>query len=158
MPGGFKGSHTGTWPSGPTAAAFDGQSVLVAWTEASFVDILRIGSRDIYLKRILDGWAPVDEPALRLATGPTEETGPVLASDGAGRTLLAYIRKMSDTELILGFDDHTDEIPARLKKGWNQLLVGVDNKFGAWCASAQIVDRNRQPIPDLTWQVESPFE
>jgi hypothetical protein len=133
-PGGFKGSHDGTWPSGQTAAAFNGRSLLAAWTTGNFIDILRLGNRDIYLKRVVDGWHGIDEPPLKVVAGPTDEVSPVLASDGAGGAILAwerqdprggvavefapiaeeadgappavaYIQKMSDTKLIVGFDE-----------------------------------------------------
>ncbi len=92
-PGGFKGTQDGTWPSGRTAVAFNGRSVLVAWTTANFMDILRLRNRDICLKRVLDGWHAVDETSLRIVAGPTEEANPVLASDGAGGAILAWERQ-----------------------------------------------------------------
>jgi hypothetical protein len=87
------GTQDGTWPSGRTAAVFNSQSVLVAWTTANFMDILRLRNRDIYLKRVLDGWHAVDEPSLKIVAGPTEEANPVLASDGAGGAILAWERQ-----------------------------------------------------------------
>jgi hypothetical protein len=93
IPGGFKGTEDGTWPSGRTAAAFNGRSVLVAWTTANFMDILRLRNRDISLKRVLDGWHAVDEPPLKIVAGATEEANPVLASDGAGGAILAWERQ-----------------------------------------------------------------
>ncbi|MBA4387788.1 MAG: hypothetical protein C0404_07395 [Verrucomicrobia bacterium] len=134
MPGGFKGSHDGTWPSGQTAAAFNGRSLLVAWTTGNFIDILRLGNRDIYIKRVGDLWGSIDEVPMKILGGPTDEINPVLASDGAGGAVLswerqnpaggvlveyafisedqdtqppklAYIQKMSDTKMIIGFDE-----------------------------------------------------
>lgn len=90
MPGGFKGSHDGTWPSGATAAAFNGRSMLVVWNAANFVDVLRIANRDIYLKRVLDSWAYVDEPRVKLVAGPTDEVSPALCAGKTGDALLAY--------------------------------------------------------------------
>lgn len=93
IPGGFLGTQDGTWPSGRTAAVFNGRSVVVAWTTANFMDILRLRNRDIYLKRVLDGWRAVDEASLKIVAGPTEEANPVLASDGAGGAILAWERQ-----------------------------------------------------------------
>jgi len=93
IPGGFLGTQDGTWPSGRTAAAFNGRGVLVAWTTGNFMDILLLRNRDIYLKRVLDGWHAVDKASLKVVTGPTEEANPVLASDGAGGALLAWERQ-----------------------------------------------------------------
>jgi hypothetical protein len=93
IPGGFLGTQDGTWPSGRTAAAFNGRSVLVAWTTANFMDILRLRNRDVYLKRVLDGWRAVDEAPLKVVAGPTEEANPVLASDGAGGAILTWERQ-----------------------------------------------------------------
>jgi len=78
IPGGFVGTQDGTWPSGRTAVAFNGRSVLVAWTTANFMDIPRLRNRDIYLKRVLDGWHAVDESSLKIVAGPAEEANPVL--------------------------------------------------------------------------------
>jgi hypothetical protein len=134
MPGGFKGSHDGAWPSGQTATVFNGHSLLVVWTTAYFIDTLHIANRDIYLKRVVDGWPTVDDLPLKLVSGPTDEVNPVLASDGTGGTVLAwerqnpaggvlveyaflreeadtqppkidYIQKLSDAKLIVGFDE-----------------------------------------------------
>lgn len=144
MPGGFKGSHDGTWPSGRTAATFNGRSLLVAWTTGNFLDILRLHNRDIYLKRVMDGWGWVDDMSLKIIAGPTDEVNPALASDGAGGAVLAwerqnpeggvvaeyalireeqdtqapriaYTQRMSDTKLIIGFDEPID--PASVKDG-----------------------------------------
>jgi hypothetical protein len=133
-PGGFKGSHDGMWPSGQPAAAFNGRSLLVAWPTAHFIDTLRLSNRDIHLKRVVDGWYGIDEPALKVVDGPTEEVNPVLAADGAGGAILAwerqspqggvlveyavlreeadtqppsidYIQKMTDSRMIIGFDE-----------------------------------------------------
>jgi hypothetical protein len=93
IPGGFVGTQDGTWPSGRTAVAFNGRSVLVAWTTANFMDILRLRNRDIYLKRVLDGWHAVDESSVKIVAGPTEEANPVLTSDGAGGAILAWERQ-----------------------------------------------------------------
>ncbi|MFO7900323.1 MAG: hypothetical protein R6V58_14845, partial [Planctomycetota bacterium] len=57
MPGGFKGSHEGTWPSGRPAAAYNGRSLIVVWPRARFADRYQLGTRELYLKRVLDGWA-----------------------------------------------------------------------------------------------------
>jgi hypothetical protein len=91
--GGFLGTQDGTWPSGRTAVVFNGRSLLVAWTTANFMDILRLRNRDIHLKRVLDGWRAVDETELKVVAGPTEEANPVLASDGAGGAILAWERQ-----------------------------------------------------------------
>ena len=56
-----------------------------------------------------------------------------------------------------GFHDRTNEAPAQLKKGWNQLTIQVGNWIGKWQLAVQITDRAKQPIPDLTWQLANPF-
>ena len=57
-----------------------------------------------------------------------------------------------------GIHDYTNEVPGKLKRGWNQLLVRVQNRFGHWMMVAQITDRERQPIRELTYQLENPFK
>lgn len=114
-PGGLKGSHDGCWPSGATAAAWNGRSVIVVWTRAHFVDELRLANRDLRLRRVLDGWAPVDEPALDVAAGPTEEGAPALASDLAGGTLLAWERQLPEGGVAIDYrllsEDEDREAP-----------------------------------------------
>jgi hypothetical protein len=60
--------------------------------------------------------------------------------------------------LSRGMHDRTNEIAAKLDKGWNRLLVGVDAYLFSWSLSAQITDMHREPIRDLTYQLEAPKE
>ena len=55
-----------------------------------------------------------------------------------------------------GFHTYVNEYPARLKKGWNQLTIQVGNWVGRWQLALQVTDLDKQPIPNLTWQLECP--
>jgi len=152
MPGGFKGTHEGTWPSGRLAAAFNGRSLVVVWNRAHVVDRRRLRNRDLYLTRVLDGWAMVDRPKLKIVAGPTEEVFPVLAAGSAGNVLLAYereeptggigiqyrrlrededrqppritaISRWSDERMIVGFDEPID--PASAARTGNYRIDGI---------------------------------
>lgn len=57
-----------------------------------------------------------------------------------------------------GFHDYRDEIPVELKKGWNLLIVQVENRSGAWLMTAQLVDEQGVPLRDITWQADAPLE
>ncbi len=107
MPGGFKGSHEDSWPSGRVPAAFNGRSMLVVWNRANFVDRLRMGNRDLYLRRVLDGWAPVDAPKLKIVAGKTDERLPALAAGRTGDALLAYEKQLPEGGVAVSPRDDT---------------------------------------------------
>lgn len=142
MPGGFKGSHDDAWPSGPVAAAFNGRSLLVAWCHANFVDRLRLSNRDLYLKRVLDGWAYVDEPGLKIVAGPTEETAPALAAGAPGEALLAYERQLPEGGIAVEYRllrEEEDRQPPRLcyaaRESATKLVLVFDEPLDAGSAS-----------------------
>jgi hypothetical protein len=57
-----------------------------------------------------------------------------------------------------GSHSYSDEVPVKLRRGWNRLLVQVENRAGYWFLCGQITDRYGQPIHELTWQLEKPAE
>jgi len=167
-PGGFKGSHEDTWPSGRVAAAYNGRSILVVWNRANFLDRLRIANRDLYLKRVLDDWNHVDEPKIRLVAGATEEVHPALAAGATGRAVLAYerqapgggvaleyrllieeadrraprvawIARESDARMVLGFDEPVDRASASV--AGNYLIKGVEVGAAAFRAENPALGR-----------------
>jgi len=89
-PGGFKNTEEGTWPSGRVAAAYNGRSLIVVWNRAHVVDKQRLANRDLYLRRVLDGWTYADAKKIKIVAGPTEEAHPVLTPGPPGTVLLAY--------------------------------------------------------------------
>jgi len=52
--------------------------------------------------------------------------------------------------------DHSDEVPVKLRRGWNRLLVQIENRAAYWFLCAQITDRRGRPMHDLTWQLDKP--
>jgi hypothetical protein len=96
MPGGFKSTHEGTWPSGRVAAAWNGRSILVAWTRAHIADKSRLTNRDLYLRRVTREWSYPDAGKIAVATGPTDETNPALAAGAPGRAILAWERVLPE--------------------------------------------------------------
>jgi hypothetical protein len=54
-----------------------------------------------------------------------------------------------------GFHDSTDEIPLNLQKGWNSILVQVENQTGGWLLIGQVTDAHGRPIRDLTWSINA---
>jgi hypothetical protein len=80
------------------------------------------------------------------------------SNDGNRIWLNGEVISSSPAKPTRGFHDSTDEAEGKLKKGWNQLMIQVENKFGEWLMTAQITDRNKQPLPDLTYQLENPTE
>jgi len=55
-----------------------------------------------------------------------------------------------------GSHDYSDEIPVTLRRGWNRLLVQVENRDGYWFLCGQLTDRYGRPMHDLTWQLDRP--
>jgi len=55
-----------------------------------------------------------------------------------------------------GSHDYSDEIPVTLRRGWNRLLIQVENRKGYWFLCGQITDRYGGPMHDLTWQLDRP--
>jgi hypothetical protein len=92
MPGGFKSTQEGTWPSGRVAAAYNGRSILVAWNRAHIADKSRLVNRDLYLRRVTSGWSYPDAVKIPIALGKTDEVSPVLCAGRTGRALLVYER------------------------------------------------------------------
>jgi hypothetical protein len=151
MPGGFKNTHEGTWPSGSPAAAFNGTSLTVVWPRARVMDRRRLANRDLYLRRTYDGWAFVDKYKIRIAAGRTEEANPVLCAGKPGDLLLAYERvepdgvgiayrliretpdrrgprvawtaPLSDTKMLVAFNEPVD--PATAAKAGRYAIKGV---------------------------------
>lgn len=136
MPGALKNVQDDVWPSGTPAAAFNGESVVVVWPRAHWVDSRRLRNRDLVLTRVLPGWGLVDRPVVPIAATAAEESDPVLAAGPKGQTLLAYAKvtptgpsvvyrlltelpdreppkvryvvPQSDTEWIVAFDEPID--------------------------------------------------
>ena len=55
-----------------------------------------------------------------------------------------------------GSHGYSDEAPIALRRGWNRLLLQVENRDGYWFMCGQITDAAGQPIHDLTWQLDAP--
>ena len=177
MPGGFKSTHEDTWPSGPTAAAFNGTSMAVVWERAQLMDRRRLANRDLYLRRTYDNWAFVDEHKVKIAAGPTEETNPVLCAGKSGDLLLAYEKvkpsgvgivyrllreapdtqaprvawtaPLSDTKMIVAFDEPVDPVSAA--KAGNYAIKGIGVKTAAVVADVRA--RQREVIIETEPQV-----
>jgi hypothetical protein len=161
MPGGFKGSHENTWPSGRPAVAFNGRSLVVVWTRAHFVGMHDLGTHDLYMKRVLDGWAYVDEPKLKIVAGATDEAQPRIAADLEGNAVLTYekhqpeggigveyrvireredtdppkitcIARRSPTSMVLHFDEPVDAASAG--KTENYVIEGITVHSAAYRA------------------------
>jgi len=96
MHGGLKHTMGDLWPSGPPAAAFNGRSLVVVWPKGHLADNRRLFNRDLYLMRLLPGWAAVDADPVPVAAAPTEENHPVMCAGSVGQTLLAYERLTED--------------------------------------------------------------
>jgi hypothetical protein len=164
MPGGFKGTADGMWPTGRVAAAFNGRSVLAVWCKAHWVDKRRVTNRDLYLRRVLDGWGYYDEYPIPLVTGTTEETFPVLAAGKPGDVLLAYERVLPEGGVGIEcrlLVEQADEQPPRVAwtapEAANKLVVAFDEPVdpasaavaanyaidGLAVKSAVVVDDNR---------------
>lgn len=109
MPGGFKGTHEGTWPNGPVAAAYNGRSAVVVWSRAHVMDRRRLVNRDLYLRRVLDGWAYTDATKVRIVAGPTDESTPVLAAGPPGDLLLAYETVLEEGGVAIEYRLLTEE-------------------------------------------------
>jgi hypothetical protein len=55
-----------------------------------------------------------------------------------------------------GSHNYSDEVPVKLRRGWNRLLVQVENRQGYWFLCGQITDGYGQPMHELTWQLDKP--
>jgi len=167
MPGGFKNTHEGTWPSGSPAAAFNGTSLIAVWPRAQLMDRRRLANRDLYLRRTYKDWAFVDKHKIKLVGGPTEETNPVLCAGKQGDALLAYekvepagvgivcrlIREqpdtqgprvawtapLSDTRMIVGFDEPVD--PASAAEVGNYAIKGIQVKAAEFVSDGRAQQR-----------------
>jgi len=53
--------------------------------------------------------------------------------------------------------DYTNIARASLKRGWNRLLVQVENRFGRWELVVELTDLADRPLRGLTYQLDSPF-
>jgi len=163
MPGALKNTDEGTWPSGVPAVAFNGRSVIAVWPRAQVMDRRRLANRDLYLRRVYEGWAFADEYKVKIVAGPTEEANPVLCAGPTGDVLLAYEKvepagvgiayrllreaddkqaprvvwtaPISDTKMIVAFDEPVD--PAGAAEAGNYRIKGVAVK------SAEVVADNR---------------
>jgi hypothetical protein len=142
MRGGLKGTQDDMWPSGQTAAAYDGRSLLCVWSRAHLVDNRRLANRDLYLTRVLPDWGLVDRPAVRLVAGATEEANPMLCAGPAGQALLAYERVAPEgvaVEYRL-LDEAEDREPPRVEyvvpRSETELIVAFDEPVEAAGASA----------------------
>jgi hypothetical protein len=152
MPGGLKHTLGDQWPSGPPAAAFNGQSLVVVWPRGHLVDNRRLINRDLFLTRILPGWAPISVPPTRIVSGPTEENNPTLCAGPTGQVLLAYEKLTEDgvavryriitekpdrtppaveyvvpkspTEMVVAFDEPLD--PTTASDAANYRIEGLD--------------------------------
>jgi hypothetical protein len=54
------------------------------------------------------------------------------------------------------FHVYGDDVPVRLRAGWNRLLLQVDTHGGEWMLSARLNDSAGQPLRDVTFQLERP--
>jgi len=137
MHGGLKHTMGDVWPSGLPAAAFNGRSLVVVWPRGHLADNRRLFNRDLYLARLLPGWARADAEPVPVATAGTEENNPVMCAGPKGQTLLAYeklteegpviryrllneepdiappsivrVMPMSRTEMVVTFDEPIEE-------------------------------------------------
>jgi hypothetical protein len=84
-----------TWPHGPCAVAWDGRRYVAVWQRHHVEQSVMFTNCDLLASRV-DGWRPLDRPAVPLAAGDAEEKRPALASDGAGGLLCAYEKHAPD--------------------------------------------------------------
>ena len=100
--------------------AFDGTNYVVAWQDGErYAD--RYEDYNVYLTRVRPDGTRVDDTGVPVATSPFRELGPVIASDGDGGTLIAYVR----TDLT------NREDPVRVK-----FRLGVELGVGEACTQA----------------------
>lgn len=162
-PGGFKGSHDGLWPSGQPAAVFNGRSLLVAWPSGHFIDTLRLGNRDIHMKRVVDGWFCIDEPALSVVTGPTDEINPVLASDAAGGAVLAWERQNTQGGVVVEYafvretaDTTAPKVVYIQKMSGSRLIIGFDEPLNAASVKPDSVVIDGTEVKSVEFNTEGP--
>ncbi|MFW6158957.1 MAG: Ig-like domain-containing protein [Planctomycetota bacterium] len=141
MPGGLKHSHGDVWPSGPPAAAFNGRSLVVVWPRGHLADNRRVTNRDLYLARLLPGWAMVDVPPAAVATAETEENNPAMCGGPQGQTLLAYEKLTEDGVAVCYriLTEEPDRTPPGVEyvvpKSRTEMVVAFDEPLEAGSAS-----------------------
>jgi hypothetical protein len=141
MPGGPKHTMRDEWPSGPPTAAFNGESLVVVWPRGHLADNRRVVNRDLYLTRLLPGWAKIDTPPVAVAAGPTEENHPVLCGGPKGQVLLAY-EKLTDDGVAIRYriiNETLDRTPPKVEyvvpKSRTEMVVTFDEPLDAASAS-----------------------
>jgi hypothetical protein len=168
MPGGFKSTREGTWPSGRVAAAWNGRSILVAWNRAHIADKSRLKNRDLYLRRVTRDWTYPERHKIAIAAGPTDEINPELSAGKPGYALLAYemvnprggieiryrlvlekedtagpravyIRRWSDTSMSVVFDEPVDPDSAAVAANFK--IEGVEIKSAKFDEEKRLLGR-----------------
>ena len=88
---------------------------------------------------------------------PTDRTVKLLygSDDGAKLFLNGELVKDDHTHRAAMPDIYSTDL--KLKKGWNRLLIKVEQLTGGWGFYARIVDLNDKAIPDLVYQSDKPL-
>lgn len=68
---------------------------------------------------------------------------------------LLYVDRTRGDDLR-AYGAYANKRQVTLARGWNSLLVEVENRFGRWSLSAQFTDDQGLPLRDLTYTVEAP--
>ncbi len=89
-----------TWPWGQPACVWDGRQVVAVWPRHHLEKKVMLSNADLYAARVA-GWAAIGEEAVPVATDPTEEQMPALASDGNGRLLCVYEKHEPDGRVLI---------------------------------------------------------
>jgi len=89
-----------TWPWGQSACCWDGRHVVAIWPRHHVVKKVMLANADLYAARV-EGWEPVDKELVPVATGPTEEQMPALATSGNGRLFCVYEKHELDGRVFI---------------------------------------------------------
>jgi len=95
--------------------------------------------------------------AIHVRSPETRAVRFVLGSDD-GYTLWLNGKRIARHQIYRSSTIDEENIPAVLRKGWNQIIVHVDNKGfgGGWELFFRIADENRLPFDDLMYSAAPP--
>ena len=84
--------------------------------------------------------------ALTYIYSPEEQTVPLLfSSDDGSKVFLNDEQLYRFLEVRIAAPDD-EEIPLNLKKGWNKLLLKIENNFGGYAFYARVIDDNKNLV------------
>jgi len=140
-PGGFKGTREKSWPSGKVAAAYNGCSIVVAWTRAR-ADRYYLKSRDIYLRRVGRDWAYFEKTKIKIVAGDTDEANPILCAGSIGYTMLAYEKQLKEGGIVVEFrlvyeadDTKPPKVDYIARESATKMIIGFDEPVDPKSAS-----------------------